>query len=328
MKRIIKLFFILFLCIISICSVSDVKKVKAENYLYLSGEIFGFSLVSKGVTVIGISSVITEDRTYSPAKEAGIKTGDVITKINGKNVTSDTNIDENLIEGYNEIELIRENSFRTVLIKPAKDVNKKLRLGLFLRKDINGLGTISFYNENGRFLSLGHEIYSDNSKITQVEGGNTFDAKITSIVKSTKGSPGEIQGFLKNKKIGNVSKLIKYGLIGEVDNFDKNKYTKIGFASNNEISIGNAKIYSNVSGEFKYYDISILKTNFNNDSKNFVIRIEDENLLSLTGGIVQGMSGTPIIQNGKIAGIITHVFVSSPNLGYGISISKTLDYFK
>ena len=297
----------------------------ADEYVYLSGEVSGFSIVSEGVTVIGLCDVITKEKTYSPAKDAGIKVGDLIVKINNNIVNSDTVIDDLIQKSIITVEIKREDSYLTFTFSPAQDVSGKYKLGVFVRNDITGIGTITFFKDSGEFSSLGHEVYSDNLQKIKVIGGNVYKCGISKIVKGIKGDPGEIQGYLKKgEKVGNILYGKNSGIYGKSEDLDLKCYQKTEILKSNDVSIGNANIYTNISGYFKYYDISIIKVDQKDNDKNFVVRITDEELLNLTGGIIQGMSGTPILQNGKIIGAITHVFVNDPKMGYGISIDNLL----
>ena len=329
MKHLKKLFLAIILSFGVVFSASFKTEIAyADNYVYLSGEVCGFSLVSEGVTVIGLSDVITKDKTYSPAKEAGIKTGDLIININNNKVNSDTDID-NLIQKPNVIiEVKRGSEYLTFVFKPALDINGKYKLGIFVRNDITGIGTVTFYKEDGGFSALGHEIYSDNSQKLDIVGGNAYKCGISKIVKGVKGDPGEIQGYLKKSElVGNIKNSKNCGIYGTKDNFETSNYKKISVLESKKVSIGKASIYTNISGEYLEYEVSIIKIDSLDNDKNYVLRITDENLLNLTGGIIQGMSGTPLLQNGNIIGAITHVFVNDPTMGYGISIDNLLSNF-
>ncbi|MBO7187150.1 MAG: hypothetical protein J6V68_01975 [Clostridia bacterium] len=296
-----------------------------QNYLYLSGEVCGFDIITEGVTVIGLNDVVTKEKTYSPAKDAGIKKGDVLTKINNIKISSETNISSLLDGNVVVIEGKRNSNTVNFIFYPALDINGDYRLGLFLKNDITGLGTITYYDDFGNFGALGHDVFSNNENLTTY-GGIACDCKLTSIIKPQDKKPGELRGFLnRNNKYGTIKCSKITGLYGKYDNLDKKSYKKIKIASDNEVKIGSAYAYTNVSGESKYYKISIIKVDANQNIKNLVIKIEDEELLNLTGGIVQGMSGTPIIQNEKIIGAITHVFINDSTRGYGILISNMLE---
>ena len=331
MKKFSKRIFPVFILIISVFAAfyrgPSVKVSADEKYYYISGEVFGFSLVSEGITVIGLSDVVTNEKTYSPAKDAGITPGDVIVKINGNKLKSDSDIDKYVKNEYNELEIISGGNTKNVLIKPAKDINGNLRLGIFIRSDICGIGTVSYYDSDGRFSALGHEIYDKEYAKTPVIGGALKEAGITKIIKGTKGIPGEIQGYLKSADAGSIEYGRATGIYGEKKNFDKSAYRKIAASRRGEAKIGKATAISNISGSTESYDIKIVKVSEEKKEKNFVIKVSDEKLLALTGGIVQGMSGTPIVQDGKLIGIITHVFINDPKSGYGLSIQNSLDNF-
>ena len=327
MKKYLKLFLATIISVGVIISANFKHEIAyANDYVYLSGEISGFSIVSKGVTVIGLCDVITKDKTYSPAKDAGIKTGDLIVKINNNLVNSDTIIDDLIQNPTIIVEVKRGDEYKTFTFCPALDLTGRYKLGIFVRNDITGIGTVTFYKENGSFSSLGHEVYSDNQQKIEIAGGNVYKCGISKIIKGAKGAPGEIQGYLKKGEIvGDIHYGKISGIYGKSENLDLSTHQKTEITKSKDVSIGNASIYTNISGEFKYYDISIIKIDQKDKDKNYVVRIIDEDLLNLTGGIIQGMSGTPILQNGKIIGAITHVFVNDPKMGYGISIDNLLN---
>lgn len=328
MKKLFKIFSAMILAVQFFVGNVFITAYAYEDYLYLSGEVYGFSLVSEGLSVIGLSEVVTENGVYSPAKESGVKIGDIITKINGNPLNSDEDTDKFLIDGYNDLEILRDGKRVYLSVKPAKELNGNLRLGVFIRSDFNGIGTVSYYDKDGNFAALGHEIRDENFKKTTVTGGTLKSAKITEIVKGYKGIAGELRGFLKNDEVGKIAYGTDTGIYGKKSDFDESGKIKIPVGSAEKTEIGNASIFTDVSGSLEEYRVKIIKVNANKNEKNFVIKISDEKLIEITGGIVQGMSGTPIVQDGKLIGILTHVFINDSKLGYGLSIEKSLSNFK
>ncbi len=321
-KRLFSIFLIV--TIIFTCNISQ-KTAFAEELYYLGGNLCGFDLTSEGVTVIGLCDVITKDKIVSPAKDAGIKTGDLITKVNNNVINSDSNINDYLTAELSLIEIVRNGNVKTFVLYPALDISGEYKLGVFIRKGISGIGTISFIKNDGSFCALGHEVLNENCDPVNVIGGKVYECGINNILKGKRGSAGELQGYLKRtQQLGILEKSKISGIYGKFDNFNNDNYKKIEIADKNDVSIGTAYAYSLVSGKEELYKISIVKIDNSTDNKNFVIKIEDDKLLELTGGIVQGMSGTPIIQNNKLVGAITHVFINDPTRGYGINIQNML----
>ena len=210
-------------------------------------------------------------------------------------------------------------------IVPAPSLDGSYKLGVLIRDAVNGIGTISFIKD-GNFASLGHPILDDDNNILKLSGGNIYNATITGYVSGERGRAGELRGsFAGEKIIGDIKLNLISGVYGTLkEDFDYSGLTEIEIGIG---TIGKAEIYSTISGkEPLSYSVSLLKADPDAETKNFVIRIEDERLLSSTGGIVQGMSGSPIVQNGKLIGAVTHVFINDPKMGYGISIQNMYNH--
>lgn len=290
----------------------------------LGGYSAGFSLYSKGACVVGVCDVVTENGLISPCKESQIEVGDIILSINGNETNSSFDIERFTKNGDLHVLLIERNGENLLKnIYPAKDLNGKFRLGVFVRDTVNGIGTITYIKDN-KFASLGHPVLDEGGKILKIKGGALMDCSITGCVKGEKGKPGELRGaILKKKEIGTIESNRENGVYGCLDmnkiNFENVKKIKIGKAK-----IGDAHIYTTVCGNTpKKYSISIIKVDdYKNNSKNMVIKILDEELINCTGGIVQGMSGSPIVQDGKLVGAVTHVFINDPTRGFGLSIQN------
>lgn len=300
------------------------------------GEIVGIKLYTKGVLVVGTSEIQGNDgMIYKPFENTEIREGDSIIAINQNNV----NNTEELINVINtcknekiKIKYISKNEEKECEIKPIKDKQGKYKIGLWVRDSAAGVGTVTFYNERTQsFAALGHAITDiDTGDIIQTSSGEIDSVNIMSIVKGLKEEPGRIQGAIKgNSTIGNIYKNTKYGIYGVVKNpaninIDNSK--KINVAPRQEIKLGEAKILSDVEGEIKEYNIEIQKTYLNNnyDNKSMQIKVTDTELLNKTGGIIQGMSGSPIIQNGKFCGAVTHVFVNDPTKGFAVFADKMI----
>ena len=303
-----------------------------ENCLYLGGFPAGFVLNTTTVEVMGICDVVTKDGVSSPAKDAGIRSGDIIDKINGEEVNSAGDINKIISRDYKkyEVEIIRGGEWMKVDVDPAKDLaSGGKRLGVLVKDSINGVGTMTYVDgANRKFASLGHPVSDSSNNIIEINGGTVYGSLIYDVKKGVRGTPGELRGAFENGRvIGNAKVNCACGVYGDLnDGFDTSKLIKISKASLDSVEIGPAYIYTTVYGtEPDKYAVSIVKVDKSNkDNRNFVIKIDDERLIEKTGGIVQGMSGSPIVQNGKLVGAVTHVFINDPTRGYGIGIDKML----
>ncbi len=309
---------ILFLTVI-VCSLFIVPAyATAESSgLYLGGFPAGFVLNTTRVEVVGICDIISDKGMCSPAREAGIKSGDVISKINGEDVKKTSDINRIISKEYKkfEITVLRGADELKLEINPAKDMaNGEKKLGILVKDSINGIGTVTFIDRTkNQFASLGHPVTDPEGKIIEIYDGKVYGSLIYDIKKGVRGTPGELRGaFEGGTVVGCAKSNCASGVYGNVDaDFDYSKLTKIETSSVSNVNIGTAYIYSTVYGNTaEKYKISIVKVDKDNkDNRNFVIKIEDKNLIEKTGGIVQGMSGSPIVQNGKLIGAVTHVFV-------------------
>lgn len=301
-----------------------------RQYVVLGGENFGIKIYTNGVVIVGMDCVETENGTKNPAKEAGFKVGDIIKTVDGVFVQSNSHFAKILQSSNGEeltIKIERQGkeqniSFRTL---KEKDTNK-YRAGLWVRDSTAGLGTISFYNpENGSFAGLGHGVYDiDTGKILPLGKGEVCSVTINDIYESKKGNIGELCGILDSKVKGTLCINCEMGVYGFVTCPQKEK---IPVAIKSEVKTGKAQISCSVNNKVEYYDIEITKVYSKSPSvnKDMIIKITDEKLIDITGGIVQGMSGSPIIQNGMLVGAVTHVFVNNPKQGYAILAEKMLE---
>ena len=300
------------------------------------GEVVGIKLYTSGVLVVGTSGIESIDGvTYKPYENTEIREGDSIISIND-NIVNNT---EELIDAINmyngekvKVTYIRDNEERTCEIVPVQDKVGKYKIGLWVRDSAAGVGTVTFYSEETQsFAALGHAITDiDTGDILQTSSGEIDNVSIVSVVKGQEQQPGKIQGSIKqNSVIGNIYKNTPYGIYGIIKNptnINIDYSRKMYVAERQEINLGEATILSNIDGQLKEYKIEIQKTYLNNnyDNKSMVIKVTDEELLNKTGGIIQGMSGSPIIQNGKFCGAITHVFVRDPTIGYAVFADRML----
>lgn len=311
------------------------KNVK-ELRLYPGGTSVGVRLSSNGVLVVGYSDIVkNEQRSQSPAKMYGVELGDLITQVNGKKVYTAKEIMSIIRNSQDEkISLVinRDGKDMTKLINMKKE-DDDYKLGLWIRDSTAGVGTLTFYDDkSGKFGALGHPITDGdtNTKFT-VKSGELLEASVISLRKGEKGMPGELKGIFTNEDtpIGSIEKNTQCGIFGckKSNYLRKTGMTPLPVASRDEIKVGKAKIITTIdeSGP-KEYEIEIIKKlNQDNPSpKSMIIKVTDPELLEKTGGIIQGMSGSPIIQDGKIIGAVTHVLINKPDVGYGIYIDWML----
>lgn len=307
--------------------------VVPKKYLIPSGEAIGVKLYTDGVLVVGISDVTDADGKISrPAKDAGIMVGDWILAVNGKKVE---NIDDfsdkiNQSGGKLTLEIARDNRKKSVELSPAysKD-SESYKVGLWVRDSTAGIGTLTFYNpENGTFGALGHGICdSDTKGLMTIRKGSVNLCRVQSVIKGERGVAGELSGDFSGSEIGDITKNTDAGIGGKTNVVPQGEPMMI--ASRFEVKKGSADVLCDVDGKGpQSYKIEITKIQKNDGEKNLVLKITDPRLIEKTGGIVQGMSGSPIIQNGRIIGAVTHVFVNDPTRGYGIFIENMLDTAK
>ena len=295
-----------------------------------NGEIVGIKLYTSGVLVVGTSSIEGIDgQIYKPFEGTGILEGDSIIEVNG-NIINNTQELVNSINKSNgqeiEVKFVRNSEEKTCKITPVKNKQEEYKIGLWVRDSAGGVGTVTFYNEESKsFAALGHAITDiDTGEIINTSSGEIDDVNIVSIVKGEKEEPGKVQGTIINgSAIGNIYKNCGFGIYGTVENLNNlniNYNRRVKVASRQEIELGKATFLSGIDGQVKEYELEIEKIYLNNneDNKSMLIKITDEELLEKTGGIIQGMSGSPIIQNGKFIGAITHVFVKEPQVGYAV----------
>lgn len=294
-----------------------------SDYIIAGGENIGIELKSKGVIVVGFYKV---DNKYI-ASEAGLKVGDKIVSINDTDINLSSDITDILKKsnGNLKIEFLRDNIKQVINLKIE---NENYKTGIYVKDSISGIGTLTYIDPNTKlFGALGHEIIESTTRsIFDISSGKIYESSVTDIEPSTNGSPGEKNAKVNHDNVtGNVNENTVKGIFGNyTSEFDNNKLYKV--AQPNEIKKGEAKILTVLNGkEVKEYTINITKINKSGSTKNISFEITDEELLSKTNGIVQGMSGSPIIQGENIIGAVTHVVVDNPHNGYGIFITTMLE---
>lgn len=305
---------------------------KQGQIVYVGGMSAGFTLKTEGAQVIGTCEVSTDDGACMPARDAGMRANDTILKVNNIKIESITQLNEIINKSKGnalEFEILRKNNVITLEITPQKErLTDRYKIGVLIRDFVSGIGTVTYIDrESGRFGALGHAVMGEDRKEMQISDGNVYECSIIGVNKGVRGRAGELRGaFLNDKPLGKAEKLCDCGIFGEISVDFKTDELMSVVASSNDAMPGNACIYTTTDGVVpKKYDIEIVKVDKSNkDNKNYVIKIKDEALIDETGGIVQGMSGSPILQNGKMIGAVTHVFLNDPTRGYGIDVETML----
>jgi len=309
-------------------------EVSPEKRLIPGGQALGVAMRTEGVLVVGVSEVASG---VSPAKDSGLRAGDVIRSVAGHDVTTAEELTA-LVNAAGAkpltVDFLREGRPMTVTLTPHRDeTTGAVRLGAWVRDSTAGVGTLSFYDpDTGRFAALGHAITDgDTGAVLSVSQGQVLRADIVAVQKGQKGSPGELKGsFLREAEVlGDIRRNSILGIYGTLTEPAKNPIYPDGLpiGLRDSVHTGAATILSCVDGSgIREYAVEITRVNPQSAPapKSMVIRVTDERLLAATGGIVQGMSGSPIVQDGRIVGAVTHVFVADPQQGYGLYIDWML----
>ena len=314
-------------------------RLVVDTDVFVGGETVGFNLFSDGVICMGSNAVVTSDGVKEPIKETELQEGDAILSIENMEIDNITDIDRivNLpnLEGKElSLKVKRNNKTFDTKVTPVFDLlSNKYKLGLWIRNNASGVGTLTYVKKSDfRFGAVGHPIVDhelgDNF---EVDSGNIYKCKLLGIKKGEKNNPGEIRSSinLSDDAIGYADTNCKYGVYGNILNkgiIDAERTSTLGGRLG--VKLGDAKIYCSIDNNgVKAYDIKIIKANKQNtaDDKSMIIKITDKELLEKTGGIIQGMSGSPIVQNGKVIGAVTHVFLNDPTKGYGVYIDWMID---
>ena len=293
------------------------------------GQVGGLKLYTSGVLVVGMSEIKGEDnQKYKPYEDSGIEEGDTIIQIDDTAITDTDTLVDVVNESNGEtlqITYLRDGVSQECSITPVKTSEVEYKLGLWVRDSAAGIGTLTYYEPStGYYAALGHGITDvDTGELLDISNGEFITTKILSIIKGKEGEPGKIQGSIYDqKKIGTIYKNSNLGIYGVLDDVSLTQIdlnNKMEVALRDEIKLGEAKILCSLDGEkAKEYTIEIEKIYLNNnyDNKSMLIKVTDEDLIEKTGGIIQGMSGCPVIQNGKFIGAITNVLVNDPQKGY------------
>ncbi len=305
--------------------------VTKRRYVGLGGDVFGIKLYTKGVIVVSMDSVTTSAGSADPAASAGIKCGDIITHINGKAALSSQQLTDAVEQSQGKalaIKIDRSGERLELSLTPAMSVNGKYKAGIWVRDSSAGIGTVTFYDDSSMmFAGLGHGVCDvDTGKIMPLNNGEGVRARVNGFYKSSAGNPGELCGVFSDVALGSLRVNHETGVFGELLQPSGSKTLPVALET--EVKPGKAQMITTIddSGP-QYYDIEIEKVYPSSDpsSRNMIIKVTDARLLEKTGGILQGMSGSPIVQNSMLVGAVTHVFVNEPNRGYGIFAGRMLD---
>ena len=301
-------------------------KILPEEEVYAGGNPIGLTVYTDGAMVISNSDIDLKNNEVSSNRY--IKNGDIIKSIDGHEINDLTQISQILEDNKNEsinIEVIRNGKIKNFDIPILKDNEGKSKLGIWVKNDVSGIGTLTFVvkNNNG-FGALGHPVTNGKSdNCIDIKNGNIYKCTLVGIDKGKDNDPGQLKCvFVQKNEAGSIEKNTKFGIFGKLNSesnlIDPNVSYKLGGRLG--VRPGKATIISSISGIREEYEIEIIKANYqkSSDDKSIIFRVKDKRLLDLTGGIVQGMSGSPIVQNGKIIGAVTHVFLNDSTKGYGV----------
>ncbi len=320
--------------LLSFClmSVSAEEKTDiAERRLCVGGFAFGVRFGTAGVLVLDTPCVISDGRKLTPSLDAGIKVKDIITKVNGTEVNTAKSVSmliEKCVDGVDITVKRGENEITVKVIPVKEDVTGVYRAGLKLKDSMAGIGTVTYVDpQTGEFGGLGHGICDPETGILMpLRSGSSMKVEIGGVIKGKSGKPGEIKGYFLSERTGNVKSNTVCGVFGYFSELPKlGKSLPVG--TRDDVKEGKATVYSTLGEDgVKEYEVEVSKIDRKGtDNKNFVITVKDPALIERSGGIVQGMSGSPIVQDGKLIGAVTHVLISDPTRGYGVFIENMLD---
>jgi stage IV sporulation protein B len=312
-------------------------EVIQDKMLIPSGIPIGIYVKTDGVLVVGIGEFESSGgETISPAKYV-LQKGDYILESNGEPVENKKQFIRMVEDSEGEdmvLTIRRNNEITDICINAGKNRMEEWKLGIWIRDNAQGIGTMTYEGTDSTFGALGHGINDvDTSILMNLEEGTLYRTEIVGITRGANGAPGELTGYIEydsDNVIGEITENTAEGIFGVCDEelVTNSVYEPVPIALKQEIEIGPAQIICSVSGEPEFYDVEIVEVNLEHENVNrgIVIRVVDEKLLMLTGGIIQGMSGSPIIQNGKLVGAVTHVLVNDSTKGYGIFIEEMLTH--
>lgn len=293
------------------------------------GHTIGIKLFAEGVVVIGLAEVETGSGTLTPGADCGLRVGDVIEEANGQEVESSEQFAALLqCGGRVELNVTRNGEDLTLAAHPALGTDGTWRLGAWIRDSMAGIGTVTFYDpDTGTFGALGHGITdTDTGLLMPLGDGSVMHASVKAVKRGSAGEPGELKGnFDLARDLGELYANTERGVFGSIEDIGLTEEDAVPVAKAGEAKAGPAEILSNVSGDsVEAYSVEILRVLDASGTQNLLLQVTDQRLIQQTGGIVQGMSGSPILQDGKLVGAVTHVMVNDPARGYGILIENML----
>ena len=307
-----------------ICALLTAGNAFAAELLIPGGQVVGLQLCNDTVTVAAF-----DDKLGAESKAAGLQVGDEIVSLNGKGINSAQDVVDALDRSDGTVEMrVRRNGKEKKLRLCPRITPQGPRLGVFLKDGITGIGTVTWYDpDTGRFGTLGHGVNCPDGDLLEMFSGSAYEAEVASVKRGTAGEPGQLRGAVDTQEeVGKLYRNTQQGVFGIADEAWRGEVLPVG--GRYEVRLGQAKIRSTVSGEnVQEYSVEILKIypNSGAEGRNLLLQVTDPVLLEATGGIVQGMSGSPILQDGKLVGAVTHVLVNDPTRGYGIFIENMLD---
>lgn len=312
-------------------------EVIKPTYVIPGGVPIGIYMETEGILIIGTGEVTGVDGlNYEPAYRI-VQRGDYIQAVNGQVVSDKEELIKAVNEGGNQeviLDLDRGGEEIQVKVEAVQTGREEYKLGIWVRDNTQGIGTLTFLTENGRFGALGHGVNDvDTGTLLEISEGALYDTNIIDIKKGEKGTPGELSGLIRYRKeliCGQLTENTPVGIFGTGEDrlYEKVEAESLQVGYKQEIQLGEAFVRSAVSGELRDYRVEILEVHRKDEdmNKGIILKVTDPELLELTGGIVQGMSGSPIIQNGKLVGAVTHVFVQDSTKGFGVFIENMLEH--
>ncbi|MFQ8688523.1 MAG: SpoIVB peptidase [Blautia sp.] len=323
--------------ILGILPFKNVKVTTGQrDSLWVSGEPVGLYMETEGVLIIDTGEVVGKDgSSHDPARNIA-QAGDYIVAFNEQRVTSKKELVEDIACCQGEtatLSVIRHGEEIPLSLEPVLGEDGNYKLGIWVRDNTQGIGTLTYMENNGEFGALGHGISDvDTGELLQIQDGLLYQAEILGIQKGSKGNPGELSGVIRysqENQVGEIDKNCSNGIYGRINGASRDQFTweKMPIGYKQDMKLGKAEILFQLDDQVEPFEVEITKIDMDHEdtNKSFVIQVTDPRLLSATGGIVQGMSGSPVIQDGKIVGAVTHVFVQDSSSGYGIFIETMLD---
>lgn len=309
-------------------------QTKEEKRVSVCAVPIGLYMETEGILIVDTGEIMGSDGILKNPAVNKAKAGDYILKVNGYAVTGKKELIKKIHDSKGstmELLVKRRGEMIPISLTPVLSEDQNYKLGIWVRDNTQGIGTMTYVDEDGKFGALGHGISdTDTGELLDVSEGELYEAKIVSIIKGTSGTPGELSGYIdyqEAKKKGIIEKNTENGIFGRIsDSGEWNQVRQVAVGYKQEVKEGKAQLLANLHGELKSYEIEItdIYKSRADTNKAFAIRVTDPELLAQTGGIVQGMSGSPILQDGKLIGAVTHVFVQDSSKGYGIFIEKML----